>query len=413
MREGWEIKKLKEVCHKITDGTHQTPKYFNEGVIFLSSKNVTKGKIDWENIKYIDEAQHIEMHKRVAPKVGDILLAKNGTTGVAAMVDKNVVFDIYVSLAHIRSLGEVSPEYMLYFINSPLAKKQFNSRLKGVGVPNLHLKEIREVEIPFPKSLIEQKQIVALLDQAFAAIDQAKANIEKNIANAKELFQSKLNEIFSQKGEGWEEKTLGDVCEIKPPKKLAKEKLNDSDLVSFVPMKYLNANKMYFNSEETRTLKKLYSSYVYFEDGDVILAKITPCFENGKLGIAKNLENGIGFGSSEYVVYRVNKNKLSPEFLYFFLNRESFRIKGKSLMSGAVGHKRIQPNFYEGEIISLPSLQNQKNILTKITTVQINLNQIESKYRQKLHDLEELKKSILQKAFAGELTMSELMIESD
>src|SRR5690606_38308431 len=93
--DNWETKLLKDVCEKITDGTHQTPKYFEEGYIFLSSKNVTSGFIDWDNVKYIDEKQHFEMQKRVSPKKGDILLAKNGTTGVAAMVDRDVVFDIY------------------------------------------------------------------------------------------------------------------------------------------------------------------------------------------------------------------------------------------------------------------------------------------------------------------------------
>jgi len=209
--EGWEVKKLSDVCAKITDGTHQTPKYFDDGVIFLSSRNVTSGKINWNNIKYIDTKQHIEMHKRVAPQLNDILLAKNGTTGVAAMVDRDVVFDIYVSLAHIRVLEEVLPDYMLHFINSPIAKEQFNKRLKGTGVPNLHLKEIREVVIPFPASKKEQKQVVAVLDKAFTAIDLAKTNIEKNLQNAKELFQSKLNEIFTQKGEGWEERKLIEV----------------------------------------------------------------------------------------------------------------------------------------------------------------------------------------------------------
>lgn len=158
--ENWETKLLKEVCEKITDGTHQTPKYFDSGYIFLSSKNVTSGFIDWENIKYIDEKQHLEMQKRVSPKIGDILLAKNGTTGVAAMVDRDVTFDIYVSLAWLRSKGEVLPEFLLSFVNSPIAKKQFNHRLKGIGVPNLHLEEIREVEICFPKSKDEQINLV-------------------------------------------------------------------------------------------------------------------------------------------------------------------------------------------------------------------------------------------------------------
>jgi type I restriction enzyme S subunit len=195
--EGWEEKTLKEVCAKITDGTHQTPKYFDDGVIFLSSRNVTTGKIDWDNIKYIDEKQHLEMHKRVAPRVGDILLAKNGTTGVAAIVDRNIVFDIYVSLAHIRVLDQVTPEFMLYFINSPLAKKQFNKRLKGSGVPNLHLEEIREVSILFPKSKIDQKSIVEQLDAMRAETQSMELVYKKKINNLEELKKSVLNKAFA------------------------------------------------------------------------------------------------------------------------------------------------------------------------------------------------------------------------
>jgi type I restriction enzyme S subunit len=195
--EGWEEKTLKDVCAKITDGTHQTPKYFDNGVIFLSSKNVTSGKIDWDDIKYIDEKQHLEMHKRVAPRIGDILLAKNGTTGVAAMVDRDLVFDIYVSLAHIRVLDEVTPDFMLYFINSPVAKKQFNKRLKGSGVPNLHLEEIREVVIPFPKSTEEQKNLVQKLDEFSAETNRLEAIYSRKINDLEELKKSILQKAFN------------------------------------------------------------------------------------------------------------------------------------------------------------------------------------------------------------------------
>ena len=197
MKHGWEEKKLKEVCEKITDGTHQTPKYFDEGVIFLSSKNVTSGKIDWENIKYIDEKQHLEMHKRVAPRVGDILLAKNGTTGVAAMVDRDFVFDIYVSLAHIRVLNEILPAFMLYFINSPFAKKQFNQRLKGIGVPNLHLEEIREVVIPFPKEKNVQQTIVTKLDALSEQTKKLESIYKQKLADLEELKKSILHKAFN------------------------------------------------------------------------------------------------------------------------------------------------------------------------------------------------------------------------
>jgi type I restriction enzyme, S subunit len=164
-------KKLSDVCEKITDGTHQTPKYFDSGYIFLSSKNVTSRKIDWDNVRYIDEAQHIQMHKRIAPKIGDVLLAKNGTTGVAAIVDRDVVFDIYVSLAWLRSKGEVLPEYLLEYVNSKMAREQFNKRTKGIGVPNLHLQEIREVVIRFPTDEEEQKSVVRKLKDIDDACD--------------------------------------------------------------------------------------------------------------------------------------------------------------------------------------------------------------------------------------------------
>lgn len=194
---GWVTSVFKDVCAKITDGTHQTPKYFDDGYIFLSSKNVTSGKIDWDNVKYIDEKQHIEMHKRVAPRIGDILLAKNGTTGVAAMVDRDLVFDIYVSLAHIRVLDSILPEFMLYFINSPAAKSQFNKRLKGSGVPNLHLEEIREVQINYPTSLTEQKKIINQLDNFSKEIKRLESVYKQKLNDLEELKKSILQKAFN------------------------------------------------------------------------------------------------------------------------------------------------------------------------------------------------------------------------
>lgn len=195
--EGWEEKRLCEVCEKITDGTHQTPTYFKDGFVFLSSKNVTSGRINWTDVKYIDEKQHLEMHRRLAPRVNDILLAKNGTTGVAAIVDKDITFDIYVSLALIRVLDKVLPQFMLYFINSPQAKKQFNKRLKGIGVPNLHLEEIREVSISFPKSIASQKSIIDKLDVLSAETKKLESIYQQKIDNLEHLKKSILQKAFS------------------------------------------------------------------------------------------------------------------------------------------------------------------------------------------------------------------------
>lgn len=196
-KEGWIKSTLQDECFKITDGTHQTPKYFESGHIFLSSGNVTNRKIDWDNIKFIDEQQHQEMQKRVSPKINDILLAKNGTTGVAALVDRDVDFDIYVSLALLRTLGRITPQYMYYFVNSPIAKSQFNKRLKGAGVPNLHLTEIRQVEISYPKDIKKQNEIVKTIENIDEKCRRLEEVAQQTIRECDALKQSILRQAFS------------------------------------------------------------------------------------------------------------------------------------------------------------------------------------------------------------------------
>ena len=165
--ESWEEKTLQDVCSmKITDGTHKTPVYCDseKGVKFLSAKDITAEKICWDNIKYIVPELHEELYKRLAPQVDDVLLAKNGTTGVAAIVETDDIFDIYVTLAVLRpEKSIIYPLYLLKVVNSPLCKEQFAQHLTGIGVPNLHLRDIKEVLIPLP-TIPEQHEIVRLID---------------------------------------------------------------------------------------------------------------------------------------------------------------------------------------------------------------------------------------------------------
>ena len=175
---------------------------------------------------------------------------------------------------------------------------------KGASYPAVTDSEVKGIFLHFPKSLPEQQRIVAILDEAFAAIAKAKANAEQNLKNAKELFESYLQSVFENKGEGWEEKKINEVCELKPQKKEARDKLNETDLVTFLPMEDLGVLNKEIVGVKERQLKDVAGSYTYFADNDVLLAKITPCFENGKIGIAQNLVNGVGFGSSEYLVFR-------------------------------------------------------------------------------------------------------------
>ncbi len=167
----WTWCRLQSISSILTDGTHKTPEYSDSGYMFLSSKNVTSGKIDWENVMYIPEYLHEELYGRLAPAKDDILLAKNGTTGVAAIVDHEEVFDIYVSLALIRIINNmIFPEYILHTIGSSYIQNYFNSSLKGIGVPNLHLEHIRKTLIPIP-TYTEQKLIAGKIKHILFKID--------------------------------------------------------------------------------------------------------------------------------------------------------------------------------------------------------------------------------------------------
>lgn len=148
---------LNEVCELITDGTHNTPEYSKSGIPFLSATNVVNKKIDWNNIKYVSNKLHEKLSKRISPKLNDILVAKNGTIGYAAIVDRDIPFDVYVSLAVLRTKNNILPKYLLEIINSEIIRNEFLSKIIGMGVPNLHLNKIREVRIPVIKYEEQEK----------------------------------------------------------------------------------------------------------------------------------------------------------------------------------------------------------------------------------------------------------------
>ena len=190
---GYKIKMLQDVCEPIKDGTHQTPTYVNDaqhGFKFLSSKDVTSGKINWSKIKYIPSDLHEELYAKIKPKRGDILLAKNGTTGVAAVVETDEIFDIYVSLALLRPI-DMNSIYLWAAVNSADTKHQFDSSLKGIGVPNLHLGEIKKTKIIVPP-LELQNQFADFATQ----VDKSKAAVQKALDEAKLLFDSLMQEYF-------------------------------------------------------------------------------------------------------------------------------------------------------------------------------------------------------------------------
>ena len=396
----WEVRKLGDVS-KIMYGYTESASINEIGPKFLRITDIQDSDVNWETVPYckINESD-FKKHKL---SDGDIVFARTGaTTGKSYLLvnPPDSVAASYLIKVHLEN-SKLKPEFLYQYFQSGEYWDLIKIGKTGSTLGGFNATKLSELEIPIPP-LAEQKRIVEILDEAFSAISTAKENAEKNLKNAKELFESYLNNIFEKIGKDWEEKKLGEVCEIKPSKSEAREKLKDTDSVSFVPMEDMGINQKYFIPEKERTLKEVEGSYTYFANGDVLLAKITPCFENGKLGIAKNLKNSIGFGSSEYIVFRTNRS-LFTEYLYYFLSRSSFRTEGAQRMMGAVGHKRVSKEFIENTRIPFPPLKEQQRIVAKLDAISEQTKKLEAVYVKKIADLDELKKSILQKAFKGEL----------
>ncbi len=172
--ESWKWVRLGNLCNKIVDGTHNTPKYVEDGVPFLSVKNISGGKIDFSDTKYISLEEHKKLYERCNPEVNDILLSKVGTTGIPVKVDVAKEFSIFVSVALLKFSNKfINIDYFVKVLLAPIVQKQCKENTKGVGNKNWVIKDIKNTIIPFPP-LEEQKRIVAKIEELLPLCERLK-----------------------------------------------------------------------------------------------------------------------------------------------------------------------------------------------------------------------------------------------
>lgn len=309
-------------------------------------------------------------------------------------------FEKYITVVDvciIRCSKRVLSEYLMNMINSPSIRLKIWNEKSGTTRSRITKTKLGEIKIPLPP-LPEQQRIVEKLDRLFANIDTAIALSEENLQHTNNLLPAALNEVFENNK--YKEILLSDVCILNPPK--SETRLIEDIDVSFVPMADLKEKKKYFEATQIKKLKDVYTGYTYFKESDVLLAKVTPCFENGKSGIAKNLTNKIGFGSSEYYVFRAS-NKILPEWIYYNISSDDFLKQGANNMSGAVGLKRVTKDFINSWKIKLPDIPTQQKIVQHLNALSAQQQQLQQHYTQQLQQLKALKASLLHAAFKGEL----------
>jgi len=390
MREGWEVKTLgelgkismcKRILKKQTSQIGDIPFY----------KIGTFGKAP---NAYISKDIYEEYRTKYSfPKKGDILLSASGTIG------RRVVYDgkpAYFQDSNIVWIDNDEKEVLNKYLYKFYGFCDWNPS-KGATISRLYNDDLRKIEIPIPP-LPEQTKIVKTLDLAFAKLDQAKANLEQNLHNAKALFQSKLNEVFSQRGEGWEEKTLNDTCIVErgsSPRPIKSFITEDENGVNWIKIGDTKGIEKYIYKTNQKITKKGAEKSRFVDIGDFILSN---SMSFGRPYIMKTQ----GYIHDGWFVFRLPDN-IDSEFFWYLLVSPNIKEQFQGLASGAIV-KNISGDLVKKTILHIPSIVIQKEIVKELDNFSKISNNLQTHYQQKLTNLEELKKSILQKAFSGELT---------
>jgi type I restriction enzyme S subunit len=397
MKQDWDIKKLGDIC-EYGNGlwTGKKPPFINVGVI--RNTNFTKeGKLDDSDIVYLD-VEKSQFVKRML-KYGDIILEKSGggpkqPVGRVVIFDKevgNYSFSNFTSLIRIKNPNQIDFNYLhLYLFFSYISGVTETMQSHSTGIRNLKFDEYKQISVPIPP-LPEQKRIVAILAESFASIAKAKANTEQNLNNARELFESYLQSVFASKGEGWEEKTLGEIGKVSMCKRIYKNQTASNGDIPFYKIgtfgKEPDAFIPYNIYNEYR------EKYSFPKKGAILISA------SGTIGRRVKYDGEPAYFQDSNIMWLDNDEKqVLNDYLFYFYGA----CKWNST-KGATISRLYYDNLKSIEIAYPKSRTEQQSIVQKLDTISSETKKFDSIYQQKLNDLEELKKSILQKAFKGDL----------
>ena len=294
--------------------------------------------------------------------------------------------------------------FLLYYLHSPIARSIYlGAQDTTSGLRNLRVRDFMNQPIPLPP-LEEQRRIVARIEELMERIREARHLRQKAREDTERLWQATLFDVFPRPGtalpSGWRWVKLGEVCEINPRRPLLD--VSPSEETTFVPMSAVDGESGMISMSETRPFEKVKTGYTYFEENDVLFAKITPCMENGKAAVARGLLNGFGFGSTEFHVLRPSCLVLS-EWIWLFVRREDFRKSAEAMFRGGVGQQRVPAEFLKETPIPLPPLEEQRRIVAQLEEVEEKVKSLKEGQAHVEAELQRLEQSILNAAFRGEL----------
>ena len=405
MKKGWQTKKLADLVEVQNGYAFSSKDYSESGHFLMRIGNVQNGYISTADPKFIKLPADGSL-KRFVLSEDDILVSLTGNVGRVGVIQAEhlpAALNQRVARISIRKDSPATRELLLLFLCSDWFREELIGAGHGAAQQNVSTKDLVEIEIPVPP-LAEQQRIVGLLDEAFEGIATAKANAEKNLQNARALFESHLQSVFTQRGPGWVEKTLEEVLTVQPQNGWSPPAANHA--ASGTPVLTLSSvtgfvfrpNKLKYTSAKTDPKARY-----WIQNGDLLITRSNTPELVGHVAIASGIE-----GPTIYpdLIMRMNPmpDRALTKFLYYQLRTPELRTEIMGRAQGAnPTMKKISNGAVKTLAISVPPIATQQAIVAKLEALTEETQSLARLYERKLAALEELKKSLLHQAFTGEL----------
>ncbi len=334
-------------------------------------------------------------------KKGDIYFTPSSETekdiGVSSVALEDIPDAVFsYHLIRFRPKAAIDISFSKYFTNNSWVLSQFSSLCNGTTRMVVNRDDFKNINVVLPTKK-DQEKIADYLNEKTSVIDEIIEKKEKLIELSKEKRTSVINtvisEVVGEKGK------LKNYIQLNPSKK-GISAIGPEDAVSFVPMEAIS--ELGELQIQERKYKDVSSGFTYFKDGDVVLAKITPCYENGKAGVIRGLKNGFGFGTTEFMVLRPS-NKILADYLYYVVFSDKFRKMGEVEMRGTAGQKRVTSSFAMNYGLFIPDIKTQEKIVVELNKKMKMFDVAIAKVETSISYLKEFKTSLISNVVTGKI----------
>ena len=370
-----------------------------EDAVNKGSSNISLNKVKDDNGEYpLFSAKGLNKNISFFQQEREYLAIIKDGAGIGRISKHPAKSSIVATMQYLIPKEGFDIGFIEYFLNGI----DFEKHRNGSTIPHIYFKDYKSENFPLIP-LPEQQRIVAILDKAFTAIATAKENAQQNLLNAKELFESYLQNVFENKGDDWEGKTLEQIADVFGRGKSKHRPRNDKKLFGgdypFIQTGDIR-NSEHFVTNYSQTYNEIgLAQSKLWPKGTICITIAANIAETGVLSFDACFPDSV-------IGIVVNKKLADIDFVEYLL--QSFKVNLQALSKGSA-QDNINLGTFKNKLFPFPPIKEQQQIVKKLNNLSAETKKLEAIYQQKIEDLEELKKAVLQKAFNGELTQKELV----